>query len=170
MGQRIAVMKEGVLQQCDTPLTLYHSPANMFVAGFLGTPGMNFVPDARLVRRDGATIVEAGEFSVTLPPARAAKLADRADGPVVLGIRPQSIFPAATAPPAVAQQGNAMRALVEVIEPMGAVSTLFLLMGGKTLVAEVDADTNPGEGQTIDLLLDGGAIHLFDPTTEQAIA
>jgi multiple sugar transport system ATP-binding protein len=168
MGQRIAVMKDGVLQQCDTPLTLYHSPANMFVAGFLGTPGMNFVHGARLVRKEGSLVVDAGDFSITLPPSRTEGLRTF-DGEVVLGIRPQAIFPAGSAPAAVSAQGNKVRATVEVIEPMGAASTLFLQVGTRSLVAEVDADGAPLERESVDLLVDGSSVHLFDAATEQAI-
>jgi multiple sugar transport system ATP-binding protein len=169
MGQRIAVMRDGVLQQCDTPLTLYHTPANMFVAGFLGTPAMNFFPGAK-VTMDGETpVVDATDFKVRLPLTRAAALAAYVGREVVLGIRPQSIFPASVAPPAVQQQGNRVRTTVEVIEPTGAVSTLFLQAGTHSLVAEVDAEANPTEGEALDVYLDGGALHLFDATTEQAI-
>ena len=169
MGQRIAVMKDGVLQQCDTPLTLYHSPANMFVAGFLGTPAMNFFPDARLTIDGGIPTVTAGDIVVHLPTERAAALTAYVGRNVVLGFRPQSIYPAATAPTAIQQQGNRLRAMVEVIEPTGAVSTLFLLAGTQSFVAEVDADANPEEGGTVDFFVDGAAVHLFDAATEQAI-
>jgi multiple sugar transport system ATP-binding protein len=170
MGQRIAVMKDGVLQQCDTPLTLYHSPANMFVAGFLGTPGMNFVTGARVTKSETGYGVDAGDFRVQLSSERIGeRLSPYVGAEVVVGIRPQSLYPTSAAPASVAAQGNKMRATVEVIEPMGAVSTVFLQLDRVSLVAEMDADAAPTEGQTFDMLLDAAAIHLFDPSTEKAL-
>jgi ABC-type sugar transport system ATPase subunit len=81
-------MKDGLLQQCDTPLNLYHDPVNMFVAGFLGTPGMNFIHEAKVVKNGARPLLDTGTFKLHLPEARAAALADYVGKEVVLGLRP----------------------------------------------------------------------------------
>ncbi len=169
MGQRIAVMKDGVMQQCDTPLTLYHKPVNMFVAGFLGTPSMNFIHEATVVKNGARPLIDAGEFQVHLPEARAAALNDYIGRKVIFGIRPQDIHDKTLAPAGV-ETGASVRMNVDVIEPMGSVSTLFLNSGAQTLVAEVDADTRAKEGAPLDIVLDANSAHIFDMDTEQAIA
>ncbi|MDX1932920.1 MAG: sn-glycerol-3-phosphate ABC transporter ATP-binding protein UgpC [Capsulimonadales bacterium] len=168
MGQRIAVMKDGVLQQCDTPLNLYHSPANMFVAGFLGTPSMNFVSNATVTKNGAGPVVDTGAFKLHLPEDRADALKPYIGREVVLGIRPQDIHDKNFAPAHLNGQ-DPIRMSVDVIEPMGAVSTVFLNAGQQTLVAEVDAETRAKEGAPIDVLIDGGAAHLFDRETEKTI-
>ncbi len=169
MGQRIAVMKDGLLQQCDTPLALYHHPANMFVAGFLGTPSMNFLYEAQVVKNGAAPLLDTGEFKIHLSPERAASLAPYTGKTVVLGLRPQDIHDKNLAPQNVRNQENAVRMTVDVIEPMGAVSTVFLNSGRQSLVAEVDAETSAKEGAPLDVLLDAESAHLFDKDTELAI-
>jgi multiple sugar transport system ATP-binding protein len=168
MGQRIAVMKDGLLHQVDTPLRLYHEPANMFVAGFLGTPSMNFVHEAQVVKNGAQPLIDAGEFQVHLPENRAGALRDYIGKSVVLGIRPQDIHDKAIAPPDLAQQPP-IRMTVDVIEPMGAVATIFLNSGRQTLVAEVDAETHAKEGAPLDVVIDPTAAHVFDKETELAI-
>ena len=168
MGQRIAVMKDGLLQQCDTPLTLYHNPVNMFVAGFLGTPSMNFIKEARVVKNGSRPLIDAGEFQVHLPEDRAARLSDYVGREVVFGIRPQDIFDKSYAPSGIAEQSS-IRMTVDVIEQMGAVSTLLLTSGAQVLVAEVDAETRAKEGAPLDIVLDTASAHVFDKDTEQAI-
>jgi multiple sugar transport system ATP-binding protein len=167
MGQRIAVMRDGVLQQCDAPLTLYHHPANMFVAGFLGTPSMNFV-DATVSTGPDEGVLDTGAFQVRLRGARASALRSYQGKSVVLGIRPEDIHPKALTPTGV-EAGDAFRSVVEVVEPMGADSTLYLRCGQHTLVAMVDADAGLQEGGSLDVVLDLSKIHVFDKATEVAI-
>jgi multiple sugar transport system ATP-binding protein len=168
MGQRIAVMKDGLLQQCDTPLNLYHKPANMFVAGFLGTPSMNFIPEARVVQNGAKPLIETEHFKIHLPEEHAARLSEYIGRDIVFGIRPQDIYDRSFAPPTLAEQ-DVIRMNVDVIEPMGAVSTLFLTTGQQTLVAEVEAETKAKEGAPLDIVFDTAKAHVFDKQTEQAI-
>jgi multiple sugar transport system ATP-binding protein len=169
MGQRIAVMKDGLLQQCDTPLNLYHDPVNMFVAGFLGTPGMNFIHEAKVVKNGARPLLDTGTFKLHLPEARAAALADYVGKEVVLGLRPQDIHDKALSSPTTPNLDNVVRMTVDVIEPMGAVSTVFLNVGNQSLVAEIDAETKAKEGAPLDVVLDAAAAHVFDKDTEQTI-
>lgn len=168
MGQRIAVMKDGLLQQCDTPLALYHNPANMFVAGFLGTPSMNFIHEAQVVKNGAAPLLDTGEFKLHLSEAKAAALQDYIGRTVVLGVRPQDIHDRTLAPDNLRDQ-TPVRMSVDVIEPMGAVSTLFLNSGRQSLIAEVDAETRAKEGAPLDVVIDGSSAHVFDKETERAI-
>jgi multiple sugar transport system ATP-binding protein len=168
MGQRIAVMKDGLLQQCDTPLNLYHRPVNMFVAGFLGTPSMNFIHEAQVVKNGTQPLLDTGEFKVHLSEQHADSLNPYIGKTVIMGIRPQQIFDRSFAPSHLASQ-EPIRMTVDVIEPMGSVSTLFLNAGRHSLVAEVDAETKAEEGGKLDVILDPSTVHVFDKESEQAI-
>lgn len=168
MGQRIVVMKDGLLQQCDTPLNLYHHPANMFVAGFLGTPSMNFI-EAQVSKNGARPLVDAGEFQVHLPEDRSQALAAYTGKSVILGIRPEDIHDKALTPPSAVDRDNVVRVNVDVIEPMGSVSVIYLTSGQQTLLASVDAETKAKEGAPLDVVIDSAAAHVFDKETEQAI-
>jgi multiple sugar transport system ATP-binding protein len=171
MGQRIVVMKDGFMQQCDTPLELYHHPANMFVAGFLGTPSMNFIP-AQVVKNGGAPKVDTGAFEVHLPEARAKGLQNYIGKTVILGVRPEDIHDKNLAPTSVtnaASGNNVARVKVDVVEPMGANSILYLTAGQHTLLADVDAESSASEGNNFDVVFDAEKAHVFDQETEQAI-
>jgi multiple sugar transport system ATP-binding protein len=169
MGDRIAVMKDGLIQQCDAPLTLYNHPANMFVAGFIGSPSMNFF-DVRVEQRDGGITFDAGSFQVSPPPARAEALTSYAGKTVVLGIRPSDIFGQDVHPPTVQPgPGRQVRALCEVTEPMGDRVHLYLSSAPHSFIADVEAETRATEDQQIDLLFDMDRSHAFDKETEAAI-
>ncbi len=169
MGQRIAVMKDGLLQQCDTPLALYHHPANMFVAGFIGTPSMNFLT-CKVTMQGGAPILDIGVFHLQLPASKAALLQPYNGKEVVLGIRPEDVHDRALLSTTPHWADASIPMQVEVTEAMGARTIVYLRAGQQSLVAEIDADTNAKEGHTLDVALDTNAIHLFDPETEVAIA
>ncbi len=170
MGDRIAVMRGGVLQQCDTPMTLYSHPANMFVAGFIGTPSMNFVSATLRADKTGSGyVIDAGSFCVAAPPAQDGKLDAYVDKNVIFGVRPADMFDANLKNPVDAAPGNTIRTLVDVSEPMGDIKTLYLTAGPHALVATLDADTTAQDGQAVDIILDLARTHLFDPQTEHAI-
>ena len=166
MGQRIVVMKDGLLQQCDTPLSLYHNPVNMFVAGFLGTPSMNFV-EATVSKNGGAPVVDAGSFQVHLPESKTRALQDYIGKTVILGLRPEDIHDKSLTN--LTDTTNMTRMKVDVVEPMGANSIIYLTAGQHTLLADVDADSKAKEGDSLDVILDADAAHVFDKETEQAI-
>jgi len=168
MGDRIAVMKDGIIQQVDTPLGLYSSPVNMFVAGFIGTPAMNFV-DAKIELSDGSAYISTSSFRVKAPPAKAEKLKAYAGKPVVFGVRPEDIFDKALTSLVKATPENTIKATVDVIEPMGPVVTMYLNANGNSLIATIDADTKARENEEIELVLDLDKTHVFDKETEQAI-
>ena len=169
MGDRIVVMKDGFVQQCDTPLNLYYHPTNMFVAGFIGSPSMNFV-DAKVGRAGDAIVLDCGSFKVTAP-AKAREALKAYDGQtVVFGIRPTDIFGKDHLPPNVtAQPGNTFKALCEVTEPMGDRMHLYLSTGETSLVADVAAETKVQEERDLEVVLDMDHSHAFDKKTELAL-
>ncbi|NLC59493.1 MAG: sn-glycerol-3-phosphate ABC transporter ATP-binding protein UgpC [Armatimonadetes bacterium] len=170
MGERIAVMKDGVVQQIDTPLNLFNYPANLFVAGFIGSPAMNFIP-AMLEGDAGGVYVNAGSFRVRVPDSKAKAgngVSAYIGKEVTFGIRPQHIYDKQlTLVPATPE--NTVRCTVDVSEPMGSVVTLYLTSGPHSLVAEVDAETKAVDGAPLDLVFDMEKTHLFDRQTEIAI-
>ena len=170
MGDRIAVMCDGVVQQCDTPLGLFNKPANRFVAGFIGSPPMNFL-DALLQVENGTAYVEAADFRVKLPDDRAATeaLQDYAGAPVTFGIRPTDIYDSAQSGSVQASPENTIQVQVDVMEPMGAEAVLYLSAGEETIVASVDSATAAEEGKPLGVVLNMTKAHLFDADSEQTI-
>ena len=165
MGQRIAVMNDGVLQQCDRPETVYTKPANKFVAGFIGSPPMNFL-DAK-ISQNGKLMVDAGELKFPLPDNHPAKgLAGKA---VTLGIRPEAIFDSECASSVQKSADNAFKAKVDVLEPLGHEYVAYLSTGAHNIVATIDTATKIKEGQTAEFLVKLDELHVFDNGTGEAV-
>ncbi len=166
MASRIAVINKGMLQQLDTPQVLYDTPANMFVAGFIGSPAMNFFP-ATLKKDNGKLYVDAGAFSVAIPENRAAPYMAYADKKVVFGIRPEDIHNPQFLPPAI--HAESIPAKVDVIEMMGNEIYLYMISGGNNYVARVDPRTTFKVGEQVQVAFNMDKFHIFDPKTEKAI-
>ena len=169
MGDRICVMKDGLVMQVATPLELYNNPANLFVAGFIGSPPMNFFRGA--VRRDGgsALFVEDNPgrpLSIVLEGALAGKGADAAGRPVILGIRPEAIR---DTPGAGADAGRTAEVKVEVSEPLGPETLLYLDTGATSFVARVGPMDRFEAGRKVTVAFDLARAHLFDAATERAL-
>jgi multiple sugar transport system ATP-binding protein len=162
MGQRMAIMKDGVLQQCDQPEQVYKYPVNKFVASFIGSPPMNFI-DATITGGK----VDAGAFSLPLPAGHAALAYEGKN--VTLGIRPEDIFDANLASNIAPSEANTVDAKVDVLEPLGHEYVAYLGIGPHNVIATIDNETRVKEGQTSKFCIDLDAIHLFDAETEQAI-
>jgi len=171
MGDRMAVMKDGILQQCDTPMNVYNQPANMFVAGFVGTPSMNFLPATLSKSAAGHSAVVSDGFSVTIKSTDTDVLDSYVGKPVVLGIRPADIFDKSLVDSGTAlAKKTTVRTQVDVVEPMGDVSTVYLTAGNtQPLIATLDAATSAKDGDVLDVVIDDDKVHLFDPKTEIAI-
>jgi multiple sugar transport system ATP-binding protein len=164
MASRIAVMNKGILQQLDTPQSLYDKPANLFVAGFIGSPAMNFFP-AKL-RRDGPhLIVEAGDFLVKIPEDRHAVYLPYAGKEVIFGIRPEDIHNPLFAPPGI--HAEAIECKVDVTELMGNEIFLYLLNGTNSFVARVDPRTRFQIGDKVQVVFNMDNFHIFDPSVDQ---
>ena len=166
MGDRIVVMKDGVVQQVDSPLNLYEKPANLFVAGFIGSPAMNFV-EAKLTRQDGKMFVDGGVFRAEIPQAYIAKLTSWAGRPVIFGIRPEDIHDRAFHTEV--KEGAALRAEVDVHEPLGSDIILYLTAGEHSIVARVDARSQARMGQSTEVVIDMKKMHVFNADTHEAI-
>lgn len=162
MGDRIVVMKDGVIQQNDTPQNLYDFPCNLFVAGFIGSPQMNFI-DAVIAGGDGGCRAEFCGYSVALPGRMDKDLRPYVGKTVVLGIRPEDLdaVPAGAA--------HDIEAQIEIAELMGAEIYLHLDCQGAKLVVRTASDYKGRAGETAALSLEAGKIHLFDKDTQQAI-
>lgn len=166
MGDRIVVMRDGLVQQVDTPLNLYERPANVFVAGFIGSPAMNFV-EGQLARRNGAVVFDAGNWRVAIPVALWEHIQDWEGRRVVFGIRPEHMQDASLAAP---QDYHAtLRAKVDVHEPLGADVVLYLDAGGHSIVARVDAHSPAKMGDDVTVALDLRKMHLFNAETHEAV-
>ena len=164
MGDRIVVMKEGIIQQVGAPLEIYDNPNNVFVAGFLGTPPMNFM-DAVIKDENGRLIVDGGSFQVKIPEGKFKNVRQYINKQIVFGIRPEAIAEAENAPGA----ENPVIAMVEVSELLGAQINLFLTVGNHSFVSVVDAHTKAVDGQQHAVVFEPNKIHLFDKETEKAI-
>src|SRR5687768_7625995 len=166
MGTRIAVLRDGVLQQLETPQTLYDKPANMFVAGFIGSPAMNFF-DAKVSGTPDAMYIDGGSFKLRVPADKAERLGNYIGKDIVFGVRPEDIFDRNTQPNAPAE--STMKVQVNVVEPMGSEQFVYLLTGESEFVARMDARSPVKAGQQMDVLLDMSHMHTFDRQTQEAI-
>ncbi len=168
MATRIVVMKDGLIQQVDTPQHLYDNPVNMFVAGFIGTPQMNFI-NGNLVKKGDDLYFEFEGNSIKVPAdkASAPELQEYIGQEVVVGIRPESIHdqPAQIA----ALENSTVDAYVEVTELMGAEIYLYLVIGETKLTARVSPRSTSRAGDTIKVALDTARMHIFDKDTEKCI-
>lgn len=167
MGSRIVVMKDGIVQQVASPQTLYDSPVNVFVAGFMGSPQMNLI-DALLSDEGGRLSLSFGSQKVYLPEGKAAKLDKSYVGKtVVLGIRPEDIYDEegyiAAAP------DTTVDAEIDITEMMGAETYIYFSVDELPFIGRVDTRTTAKAGDKIKVAFDGNKIHLFDKETELAI-
>jgi multiple sugar transport system ATP-binding protein len=152
-------MRDGFIQQVGAPLDIYHHPRNRFVAGFLGTPPMNFL-EGKLVRDAGRLWFDGGDGRVAIPTPAAESLSARAGEDIVLGIRPQALSLDRTA----AREGNALPAKVLLVEPLGDKMDVTLATSQKArLVAHVDAASGVTPSQERSLYLDLARAHFFEP-------
>lgn len=166
MGDRIVVMKDGVIQQVAAPLDLYDHPANQFVAGFIGSPPMNFFSGTLESSAEGLCFNE-GTFNIQTDPDAQAKLAPYAGKPVVFGIRPEDMLEQITVDQP--DPRHCIKATVEVVEPMGAEVFLYLNTGKTSFIARVDGHDKAAVGQELMLVLNMKKSHCFDVETGKAI-
>jgi multiple sugar transport system ATP-binding protein len=166
MADRIAVMKLGVLQQCDTPQVLYEAPSNKFVAGFIGSPSMNFF-EGKITKASGGLWFTAGEFKVQLPSDRNKIYEPYVDKPVTFGIRPEDVHNPDFAPPGIIPAN--VEGKVEVLELMGNETFVHLLSGSQNYMARVDPRSKYSYGDDIRLVANMANMHIFDSETEEAV-
>jgi multiple sugar transport system ATP-binding protein len=164
MATRIAVMNKGVLQQLDTPQNLYDRPGNLFVAGFIGSPAMNFFP-AKICKEDSSLFVESPGFKVKIPDHRAPVYQPYVDREIIFGIRPENIINPAFAPPGIA--AAPVEAKVDVTELMGNEILLYLVIGNTQFVARVDPRTRFQMGDTVQVVFNMENFHIFDAALDK---
>ena len=168
MGDRIVVMKDGLVQQVDKPQALYSHPCNMFVAGFIGSPQMNFI-DATIEQEGGQFFAVFGDYKIALPESKNkdGKLQAYIGREVVLGIRPENVH---DEPEYLEQfKDSTIKATVEVTEMMGAETFLYLNCEGSSFTARVATTSTANANDVIDVALEPEKIFLFDKDTEQTI-
>ncbi len=165
MGDRIAVMNGGRLQQVDTPETIYDNPANLFVAGFIGSPKMNFVP-GRLVAAGGARRVAFLGVEVPVPEGAAPVEADNDAGDVVVGLRPEDLV---WKPAASGDSTTTLPAEVDVVEPMGHEAYVTALCAGETVISRFPPRSGVRTRERVELALNPARIHLFDARSGSSI-
>jgi len=166
MGDRIAVMKDGILQQVADPITIYDRPVNKFVASFIGSPPMNFM-EGKIIKKDGRLYFDEGKIKVKIIDDMRKDLFAYADKEIIFGIRSEDIYDklfVSEAPPE-----NIVRVNCEVFEPMGSEVYLHLNTGRHTFIARVGAHDRPPVNQDIDLVFDMSKVHFFDKDTEKTI-
>jgi multiple sugar transport system ATP-binding protein len=168
MGSRIAVLRDGILQQCDAPQVLYDTPANIFVAGFIGSPSMNFF-DATLVGDASEMYVQTDTFKVRVPEEKARVYTEKgeAGNQVVFGLRPNDIFDPEYQAPNIF--GQPVKCKVDVTEMMGNEIFLYLLTGEKEFRARVDPRSKARVGQELQVTFNMDHMHIFDRQTEMAV-
>ena len=167
LGTRIVVMKDGIIQQVDTPQNLYEKPANLFVAGFMGSPQMNFLDATVKVDGDVAKLCIANK-EIPLPPAKSKKVIEGGyDGKIVtFGIRPEDVDDSEMI---ISASPVSFESTVRVYELLGAEVYLYLDLADFPITARVDSRTTARPGDTIKFTFDLEKIHVFDKETEQII-
>jgi multiple sugar transport system ATP-binding protein len=167
MGDRIVVMKDGIVQQVGRPLDLYNSPANRFVASFIGSPAMNFIP-CRLVEEKSRYQIDTGDYRIVLPDSLSSKVSAAQGDEFVFGIRPEHFLNTLAAD----IEGTdlpVIKATINVIETLGKETFLDLSTGDHSLTALLDADIEAKTHQDIELVPNMDKIHLFSSESGEAI-
>ncbi len=170
MGSRIVIMKDGIVQQVDTPQNNYDYPNNKFVAGFIGSPQMNFF-DVKLTKENGKVVALFGDNRIVVPQEKIAKLTDESyiGKEVVMGIRPENISD--DEKDLAANPDAKIKVHVEVTELMGSETYLYFSTSGKSdnVIARVDPRTKTRTGDDVEVCFDTSRLHFFDKDTEQTI-
>lgn len=166
LGTRIVVMRDGKMQQVDTPANLYAKPVNRFVAGFIGTPSMNFF-EAQVVFWEEAPALLVGEYRMMPCREDAARISRHGSDSVIFGIRPENIL--WEAPECVSAGADYVETMILEVELLGAEKLLFFLLYGKKYVAKIPAEYDARAGEVRRLYFDVTAIHLFDCDSEMRI-
>ncbi len=168
LGTRIVVMKDGVVQQVDTPQNLYQKPCNLFVAGFMGSPQMNFL-EGEVTQNAGNVTIKIGEYDIPIPASKANALKDGGyiGKTVIMGIRPEDIHDSEMF--VSSSPSGTMQSVVKVYELLGAEVYLYFDVNGTQVTARVDPRTTAKTGDPVKFAFDMEKSHFFDKETEQVI-
>jgi len=166
MATRIAVINKGILQQIDTPQSLYDRPDNLFVAGFIGSPAMNFFP-ATLKKEGNKLFVDGGSFHLEIPDDRMSAYAPEVGKQIIFGVRPEDIHNPQFAPPGITAQP--VDAVVDVTELMGNEIFVYLKVGENNFVARVDPRSRYQVNDKVRVIFNMDNMHIFDRESEKAV-
>ena len=164
LGDRVVVMKDGVVQQVGDPLELYNQPANKFVAGFIGSPAMNFAT-VTMIDGNGRITAKNSGLEIEVPGPHADRLRGHVGQQLTMGVRPENLHLASAADP----EGLTFNTKVEVVEKLGSEILLDVRVGDDTMVAAVDPATRAKVQDSLRLAIDPERLHFFDAKTEAAI-
>ncbi|KJJ85592.1 sugar ABC transporter ATP-binding protein [Candidatus Omnitrophus magneticus] len=166
LGNRIVVMKDGIIQQIDAPTVVYNKPVNKFVASFIGAPPMNFL-EGKIIKKEDKFYFDEGNFRIRLVKTMFDVLSKYVDERVIMGIRSEDIYDklfVSDAPPE-----NIVTMTCELVEHLGSEVYIHLNTGNHTIVARVRGEINPQISQDMDVVFDMGKVHFFDKTTDLTI-
>ncbi len=166
LGDRIVVMKDGKVQQCADPMTIYDKPVNKFVASFMGTPPISLI-NGRIVKEERKYYFDEGKFQVKLVEEMYKSIAPYEGKDVILGIRAEDVYDKLFV--SEASPENTVRAICEVVEPLGSEVYLYLNSGRSSFIARVGAHNQPDVNRDMDLVFDMSKAHFFDTETENTI-
>lgn len=166
LGDRIAVMKDGVMQQCADPMTIYNQPANKFVASFIGLPPINIMV-GRIIKKERKYYFDEGRFQVKIIEDMHKKISVYEGKEVYFGIRAENLYDKLFVSEAAAD--NTVKAVCEVVEPMGSEVYLYLNSGRNVFIARVSANNRPEVNRDMDIVFDMSKVHFFDKETEKTI-
>ncbi|MGC9337995.1 MAG: ABC transporter ATP-binding protein, partial [Candidatus Cloacimonadia bacterium] len=166
MGSKIVVIKDGEIQQIDSPINVYNHPSNKFVAGFIGSPAINFFEGSLASKGEKLYFVAQG-LSLEIPPQISAQLTRRLAGgkSIILGIRPEDIYHKPYS--ANAEMPAELQALVEVVEPLGSEYIVRFIIDESLFTARLAPKEQPKMGEKLDIVFDMSKAHFFDPKTEK---
>jgi len=166
MADRIIVMKDGVIHQIDTPLNVYNHPANLFVAGFIGSPAINLV-NGKIVSQANALAFDGGDFILPLTPHQQELLKGYLNRKIIMGIRPEDMYDARF--DSMAEAPAEFQALVDLVEPLGNEYHVSLATKGNQFTARFDPKELPRMGETLAITVDMSRAHFFDPESEASL-
>jgi len=166
MATRIFILNDGKLQQDGPPLDVYKKPSKLFVAGFIGSPAMNFIPAT--LKKDGSLfLIDAESFKVTLPEDFQKPLSDYVDKEVIFGVRPEDFHDKQFA--SEENKKNIIKAKVEVVEPLGDEVLYYVTSGDNQIITKLDSRTRVKVEEEIELAIDISKTHIFDKESEETI-
>jgi len=169
MGDRIAVLNGGIIQQLGSPQELYDHPTNRFVAGFIGSPSMNFFANAKILEEEGQTkVVLEGIGQIVVPPRYVERSQAAAGRDLTFGIRPSHLEDVALIP-SESQTGSTLDGVVDVVENLGDELLVYLTVAGRSVVAKLDPRSQVSAGTAVRLHVNNEHMHLFDTATGEAI-
>ena len=166
MGNKIVVMKDGIVHQIDSPINIYNHPNNKFVAGFIGSPSINLF-EGKINRKNKKLFFETNGLSVEIPDEFVSILSQLEEDKIIMGIRPEDVYHKPYS--ALAEIPAELTAIVEVVEPLGSEYIINLLAGDNSFTGRIEPKEEPKMGSKIDIIFDMKKAHFFDTKTEKTI-